>query len=676
MKKIIVIIFLIVSSSVLLYGQTNGLELDRIEFNGNDHFSTSVLKEVILSQESPGWFWKFLNSFTSFGKEIIFFDSLNITQDIRALNEFYVTNGYFNTKIEYSYNLDTVNSIAVLIFDINENEPANFRNINYFGLGELNQHDLGYIYEYSTFDSNIRFNQEIVKENISFILSYLLNNGYMNVAFDSTIITKDTVHNKADIDLYISTGKQYKISEVQVSTQGVGSPDVKDELLQTLTAINRDDIYNYDKIRRSQVRLYRTGLFSNVSINTLIADTVNNYVPLQVSGSIGNMNELAPELIINNQSGAFLFGIGGSYTRKNFLGGARKLSLNGIAALQDIFNTSFSNFFNRISLKDTTLFGVAGVKLSLEQPFLFNRPILGRFEIYTQIEKLMSISSQIRSGGLLSFEFEMPSHTFITYLRTYYNLEVIQAIDAFDFEDPDVDQYLSEITSIIGVDIRSSKTDNLIFPTSGHNLFLFLEEGNLIPYLFARAFKKETDQVLFYKALATYAMYFATNKRRSAVLGFKNRIGYIHPYHNEADLYVPINRTLYAGGSNSVRGWRFRELSPSVSDVAPEIVPYFGNFKIGGYFLFEGSVEWRYKLSDNFGTALFFDYGNVWLNKNNFRFDEIALAAGIGFRYYTSFAPFRIDFGFKAFDPYSDEKILNRKFFDIFEFHFGVGESF
>lgn len=662
--------------SIVLRAETNGFELDKIEFKGNNQFSESVLKSVILSQESPAWFWKFLNSFTSFGKEIIYFDSLNIAEDVRALNEFYITNGYFNTKIENSYQLDTAKRKAVLTFEIEENEPSYFRKINYIGLENLDSYNMNYIYEYSTFDHRRRYTQEVVEENISFILSYLLNNGYMNVAFDSTIINKDTIMYKADVDLYFSLEKRYKISEVQVSTVGDGSPHVDDNLLITLTDIKEEEYYNFDKIRRSQVRLYRTGLFSSVSVNTLLADTFDNYVPLQIAGNIGKMNELSPEIIMNNQSGAFLFGLGASYTRKNFLGGARKLNLTGIAAVQDIFNTDFSNFFNRVTLRDTTLFGVAGAKLSLEQPFLFNRPIFGKLEIYTQIEKLISITSQLRSGGTLSLEFEMPTHTFITYLRTYYNVESIQAIDVFQYEDLELDYYLSDITSVLGVDVRSSKTDNLLFPTSGYNLFLLLEEGNLLPYLFSKMFKKDADQVLFYKALLTHSMYFATNQRKSAVLGFKNRIGYIHPYHNDSEMFVPINRTLYAGGSNSVRGWRFRELSPSVSDIDPEIVQYFGNFKIGGYFLFEGSLEWRYKVTESIGTALFFDYGNAWLKKNNFRFDEIALAAGIGFRFYTSFAPFRIDFGFKVYDPYSDYKITNRRFFDVFQFHFGVGEAF
>ena len=139
---------------------------------------------------------------------------------------------------------------------------------------------------------------------------------------------------------------------------------------------------------------------------------------------------------------------------------------------------------------------------------------------------------------------------------------------------------------------------------------------------------------------------------------------------------LPINKTFYGGGSNSVRGWRSNELRPQGT---PRIEGFQGiNYK-GGTFLVEGSTEIRYRFIENIGTALFFDYGNVWLSYNDFRFDEVALAAGIGLRYYTQVAPFRIDFGFKFYDPF-DKKFIwdNWKpgFFNNLEFHFGIGEAF
>ncbi|MDP4116553.1 MAG: hypothetical protein Q8903_10475, partial [Bacteroidota bacterium] len=50
-------------------------ELKSIVFKGNKSFSSSSLKEMILSSETPWWFWKFLYSFSSLGSEAKYFDS-------------------------------------------------------------------------------------------------------------------------------------------------------------------------------------------------------------------------------------------------------------------------------------------------------------------------------------------------------------------------------------------------------------------------------------------------------------------------------------------------------------------------------------------------------------------------------------------------------------------------
>jgi len=65
----------------------------------------------------------------------------------------------------------------------------------------------------------------------------------------------------------------------------------------------------------------------------------------------------------------------------------------------------------------------------------------------------------------------------------------------------------------------------------------------------------------------------------------------------------------------------------------------------------EGSFEYRVRFLNTFGLALFTDYGNVWNGYKNIRVDEIAVAIGFGFRYFSSIAPFRFDFGIKFYDP-------------------------
>ncbi len=97
---------------------------------------------------------------------------------------------------------------------------------------------------------------------------------------------------------------------------------------------------------------------------------------------------------------------------------------------------------------------------------------------------------------------------------------------------------------------------------------------------------------------------------------------------------------------------------------------------MGGSFLIEGSMEFRQRFLENFGFAIFTDYGNTFLGYQRFRFDRVAVGAGMGFRYYTQIAPFRVDFGFKVYDPADKTFILNQHVWKRMEIHFGIGEAF
>ena len=136
-------------------------------------------------------------------------------------------------------------------------------------------------------------------------------------------------------------------------------------------------------------------------------------------------------------------------------------------------------------------------------------------------------------------------------------------------------------------------------------------------------------------------------------------------------------QTFFAGGSNSVRGWRARELIPE------NRIEYIGapdindDLKIrGGTIILEGSLEYRRRFRNDLGFAVFMDYGNTWNRFDEFRWDGVALAIGSGVRYYSPIAPFRLDFGFKFYDPSDGRFIFDKAVFKTLEFHFGIGEAF
>jgi len=647
-------------------------ELASIEFRGNTTYSSSVLRDVISSKETPSWIWKFLNSFSSLGKEPSYFDSLALHDDVLAIKDFYNANGFFKTECVSHYTIDTSARLAYVTFDVIEQQPSVLSSIQLHGLDELPKElNTETAKDFLSLETK-RYSQSQLKSTIDAAIYNLTTKGYMLAAFDSSVIEKDTLRNKAQVDVFIKLRPRYKVSDVVIEKKGEGSDYVEADLLKDLVGIKQDEYYNSEKIRQSQIRLYRTGLFNYVQVIPLTDDTSAQFVPLKVIGNIGKMNELAPELLMNNQQHTFNVGLGGTFTRKNFFGKARKLTVTSSFGVQDLFKINFGKVYNAFSLRDKALLGYFDSKLKIEQPYVFNNPIFGTLEGYFTLRKDL-ISNKRNYGGKLSFEFELPTYTFINFFSAYYNVEIADEI--FFLTDRDLTR--SQTLSILGLDLRSMKMTNPLFPANGYNLGVILEEANSIPYLLSKIGNKDYTSPLYYKTQITYGKYFATNRKETAVLGIKLKTGFLRAYRG-SELDVPTTKKFFAGGSNSVRGWRARELSPKVDvPVLNDATGQVENVTLeGGSFLLEVSSEYRYKLSESIGVAAFVDCGNSWNGVNKSRLTEIAIASGFGFRYYTMIAPFRIDFGFKTYDPYSDRRIFKRKLFDLMEFHFGIGEAF
>lgn len=100
-------------------------------------------------------------------------------------------------------------------------------------------------------------------------------------------------------------------------------------------------------------------------------------------------------------------------------------------------------------------------------------------------------------------------------------------------------------------------------------------------------------------------------------------------YTSEFD-QLPSSVRFFAGGSQSVRGYKYQSLGPL--DETGEVV--------GGQYLLEGTAEFEYSLNDHWGLALFMDAGNALDNLD----DPLQQGAGFGVRWQSPVGPVRIDF--------------------------------
>lgn len=654
-------------------------ELASISFEGNETFTDTELKAVIQSEENPFWLWRFLYSTVSFiGSPPNYFDSTTISVDIISLKSFYAVNGFFEAEISASFVLDTTAKTAELNYIIKENTAHTYGKVQFTGLDNLSQEMNDAIIEYKKYPTWERYVQDNVQKKNDEIISYLKNNGFMLARYDSTVVKIDTVNSKADISTYFNRGRWYTYGDIKIEQDGESSSEVSYDLIKYLTNINVGDVYRVEEISKSRVRLARTGLFNSINLTADTISSNSSKASLLIKGTVGSLNELSPEVFVDNEFGFFNAGVGASYIRKNFLGDARKLTVRARFRLNDITNLRFDSE----SFKETFQTEV-DLSAIVEQPFLFSRNIAGRLEGYIKSYNISTVEYD-NFGANFTSAFDMPKHTFVNLLSPYLRFDGLSyTIPEFVKDADTLSVSPMTFTSSLGAEIGSTTTDDLFYPTEGRLISIISEVSSAKVKWDGRNVNSGqtltlVDSLGYYaKMQITIGLYNAISRDKFTVLGIKAKAGYIQMLSGDAALVSP-NQTFFAGGSNSIRGWRGRELVPT-DLVFKDLFPPSLNEQLkirGGNILLEGSFEYRRKFEKDYGFVFFTDYGNTWNDIKGIRIDQIAVAIGTGARYYSPIAPFRLDFGFKFYDPRDQKFIFDKKFFSTMVIHFGIGEAF
>ena len=141
-----------------------------------------------------------------------------------------------------------------------------------------------------------------------------------------------------------------------------------------------------------------------------------------------------------------------------------------------------------------------------------------------------------------------------------------------------------------------------------------------------------------------------------------------------AEYSLPPDQRFYAGGSGTIRGYRYQAVGPEFKDGNP----------IGGTSITAVGVELRQRFGQSFGAAVFADGGRVRARITPGTLAAIQAAAdptgpairpenfdvgvGAGLRYYTPIGPVRLDIAVPTRKYSTDD--------DAFEVYIGLGQAF
>lgn len=126
---------------------------------------------------------------------------------------------------------------------------------------------------------------------------------------------------------------------------------------------------------------------------------------------------------------------------------------------------------------------------------------------------------------------------------------------------------------------------------------------------------------------------------------------------------LPPDQRFYAGGSGTVRGYRYQAIGPTFPN--PNNPGNPGN-PIGGTAINAGTAEFRQRIGQSLGFAVFVDAGQVSQDVNPLD-APLRFGAGAGARYYTPIGPIRLDVALPINRQHND---------DAFELYIGLGQAF
>ncbi|RFP00918.1 hypothetical protein BGC31_02785 [Komagataeibacter xylinus] len=382
------------------------------------------------------------------------------------------------------------------------------------------------------------------------------------------------------------------------------------------------ELYQPSRIERARQDIAATGLFSDVQVNHGDTLAPDGSMPLDFAFREGKRHSVGAE-------GGYSTDLGGragvTWTHNNLFGNAERLRLTALitglggSAEQGLGYDFYADllkpdFGSRNQNMSARLEGIKQELYSYRQTAL-----LARIGIVRRVNRHWNVSF----GGQIEQEQ-------IQQMRTNNSYFIASLPLSANYDGTGVDNPITPATH--GVRLGASITPSASL-TDGTSFFAIMQ--------------------------ATVSTYFdlkalGLSRPGRSVLAWRGTIGNVE---GASTFAIPPDQRLYAGGSATVRGFRYQGVGPQFANT---------RYAIGGTSMDAGSFEYRQRIMQKFGAVGFIDAGQVTADRTPFQ-GTVRVGAGAGARYYTPIGPVRLDVAVPLNRPARGDK---------WELYVGLGETF
>ena len=439
----------------------------------------------------------------------------------------------------------------------------------------------------------------LVEQDTNFMISLYSDNGYAKIRVESRLyLSRDKT--TAIVEYRITEGEQIFVDRIVIS----GNYRTKRKVIEKNLFFEEQDPLSIRKIIQSQSELYSLDIFDRVQMDVPRPDYLERNQNVFI-----RLTESRPYTIsygIGYQTFDKLRGLF-SISNRNFYGTDQAVTL--------LLRGGFKE--NRIvgSYFEPDLFGkkIYSTMLLEYENRALDAFSYRRYAAVLQTEKKLS-----RQSVYLPIGAKVPPLTSVFFTYAYEDIITTEGTPNLDPENiPFLPIDISSVATTYARDAR----DNSLDPARGNFFSTRLQYAS-------KLLGSKTD---FLKFSGEYLHYHPYNR---IVLATALRIGLASAFR---DTVVPISQHFFAGGEKTIRGFKQDTAGP-LNDQGDGL---------GGNASFIINVEGRFPLFGQLRGVMFFDYGNVYAEIEDFSFAELRKCAGIGIRYQTPIGPLAVDWGFK-----------------------------
>jgi len=593
--------------------------VSKIEIEGNREFSDGKLKGVMKTKER--------SILRPFRKSAYRMDFLQT--DIESILGLYKRHGFLKAKID-SQRVDKVRrGRAVHIYlGLSEGPRTLVESVNLEGISALAERRVKRGLHLETGEP---FDPYSLEDDKHKILERYAEAGYIYASVSDNTVFDD---NRAHVYYIVKEGIQARAGEVRVE----GNKLTGRWLVRREVTLKPGAILRRSELIRTQQQIYDTGLYSDVRLTPVTADSLSAVVDLLVLVKERKMAWVGTGIGYGSSDQLRVFG---EWGHRNILRSGQRFFTSA--------NFAFGRwlFSQGKAVLDESRFEVGTV-----EPWLFGTRTAGQLLLYHKYKKEAAFSEEFNG---FTFTAKRDLSSFSKVLISYDNQWVHTTDPAAIWgEYTTRSLYLSAL--------RDTR-DDLFDPKRGSSQDLSWKvAGGVLGGNYS-----------FHRASFSSSWYSPV---WGVVLATRFKVGFAEPFGETRGITplerIPFEERFRTGGATSVRGYvEDDELGPR--DAQGTVT--------GGRFMVLTNVEARFPLFWKVSGAVFLDGGSVWRNPSDVRlrsFDpgisivtdsDYRYSYGAGLRLETPVGPVRVDYGRKLrLSAYDAD--------DRGQFHFSLGQAF